>query len=285
MNYIIAYSYYEKYVNNLLEQTRKICENLSASHIIFVSTHQLDLASLYKKTTNIKCCIDNLRHDNKLWEFGGYQIGLDHLRDLIKQGDSLYIINDTAGIHSFLPMWIIKRFKKLTSMSSNVDSPVIVGELDRHYTDSDLRVLNMDANKWIRSCVFSLNYAALESISWKFSHADFIHSIIKKNDKNLSLKPIANIALELRINNWLFNEAPENRWQSSVGYITDANFNFIKNKALSILSEKVMSAAIFESNGRLVNFIPDNKFIYNVYRLERRVWYSLKKIFKSKFGF
>lgn len=271
-SYIIAYSYYEKYVGNLLNQTNRIYKNSGASKVVFVSVGDLDLAALFKNISKIECDAINLRHNNDSWEFGGYQVGLDYIRKVLKKSDSIYILNDTAGVHSFLPAWIIGRFTKITSILSGLEVPSAVGELDGHKAEMDLRVLGRDANSWIRSCAFSLNYAALEAISWKLSHTEFLGEISKKSEKALSLSHLANSALELRINRWLFNENPEYRWPSSIGYVSNENYSLIRNKALSILNEKVLSATINENRGRLENFVPKGFFLYNLYRIERRFW-------------
>ena len=272
LNYIITYSYYEEYVNPFVLLIKDFCHEIGNYKLIIVLGKKYE-EKIFKKFGSMgyeSRLIFNA--DPNSWEFGGYQTGLDIIKKDFKQGDSLYILNDTVAIHSFFPRWNFKNFVRKTNLYAPLSLPTIVGEIGRHDGGSNLQVLGLDVNYWVRSCVFSLNFAGLQWLDWSLNDRIFNSSIHQKDSRSLDMIEVANDNLQLRINNWLLGVEPRKRWKSSSGTLDDGNLDFFKCKASSILKEKWLSARISSAGGGLVSMLPDGIIKNIIFRIHRRIW-------------
>lgn len=273
---ILAYAHYEEHLHSLTRIVAKLCSKLAAHRVLVVTTLDpgIVLASFVRRDF-AGSTVEVLQHDNRDWEFGGYQRGVDALRLHWIASDTLIILNDTVGRHSVLTNDMLINFVAGIEQAAAKSAPTIVGEVDSEAADSSL--YEHDASRWVRSCFLAINTAALDSLDWKINCPEIAEGIHVENGVGLAFPSHVSEGLGNSINRWLFTGRPGARWyRASSAEAPAVKESFFVQKALSILNERNLSARVLSTGGHAINIFPSRFFGYAAYRLNRK-WNSVRR--------
>lgn len=181
---------------------------------------------------------------NRGREFGGYQEGMDSLD--LSAVSGVYFINDTAGVHNYIPSYFISAFTKDIDRDRG-DAALCFGHID--HTKSSFTLQGMVCKKWVRSNLFYLNSSAINLVS-KTIYSPDIDDLIHPDIGEKFFSPFVEEALRSRIKSWLFTPS-RNSWYGASPLTLD-NSDFMAGKARSILHEYYLSLRIIANGGALV---------------------------------
>lgn len=271
---ILAYAHYPQYLGSLAKVVARLATRLRVTRVLVVTT--LDTAKVAGVFTECKFSADIkvLAHDNQGWEFGGYQRGLDALRESWQTRDTLVILNDTVGRHSVLTGGMVKSFVVGIQQAANTASPVLVGEFD---TASSNHILcGRKASLWARSCLLAINTAGLECLAWRVHCQEFVGAVLPGGEGRLTFTDQVSPGLAGSISRWLLGDQPDSRWCRPDASDTSVNDGLICQKGLSILNERHLSARLLASGSETFNISPTRLLGVAAYRLNRK-WNTLRR--------
>jgi hypothetical protein len=177
--------------------------------------------------------VEVIKGSNRGREFGGYQDGLDHLRGSAAGG--VCFVNDTAGIHNYLPRFFVDAFVRAALRLRNRRG-VCVGHVDRAL--QTLEIGGLVGESWIRSNLFYLDEPALRSLDWKV-YAPEINALVPGAFPHHFFSDALNSSMQVRISRWLFQPGSKS-WYAAAP-LTDENADFMAGKARAVLQEYYLS--------------------------------------------
>lgn len=263
MTYIVVFSFYRKYINNLTNIVKKISDSVGAYGIVVVYQCEEVVGKI------IHGNVEYIKNNNINWEFGAYQQGLNFIRNKISLGDSVIIMNDTVGLHTVFDKYVCDRFCWAHKESMKSTVPYIVGEIDS--ADQIYKIKNMSAKYWVRSCIISMNYQAIAAINFKidFDFDGFIDIGFDKEGKlKLSIES-CDSGLENFISKWLDPSGGHSGWVGATSKKID--HENIKRKVICILKERLIYLNLDGKNSTFVNFLPKSTLGIIIYRCKRKL--------------
>lgn len=263
---IIAYSYYKGYVHYFKNLIRKISCVFPNCEVVIVENETKDCwdeVGWLERTP-----VTVISHDNRNWEFGAYQRGVDFVRNLHKSDDTIVIVNDTTGIHSLLTPNILRRMGSMAVVASGSSRPTVIGEIDEWRSSISIR--GMRANRWVRSCLFSLNTPALEALKWKVCD-EAVEHMVRIVGEGYECVDFNSIGLASHLNDWL-RKFGVHQGLERKNFASDDDYALrLKLKAEAIINEKLISAKLVAAKGEMVQMVPECGLQRIGYRLRRKM--------------
>jgi len=183
-----------------------------------------------------KARVEVVRGSNHGREFGGYQDGLDHLARSANGG--IYFLNDTAGVHNYLPSYFVGALTSAARRLSNREG-VCVGHTDRAL--HVLEIAGLTGDSWVRSNLFYLDSIALQALDWKI-YSPEINELIPGEGPEHFYADELNPQMRARLDHWLFQPGRGSWYEAAP--LTAENANFMAGKARSILQEYFFSMRV-----------------------------------------
>lgn len=184
--------------------------------------------------------VEVLKGSNHGREFGGYQDGLDRLQRRATGG--VYFLNDTAGVHNYLPRYFVDALVSAADRSWG-ERGVCVGHADRAL--QVLEINGLTSEFWIRSNLFYLDAAALQSLDWTI-YSPEINALVPGDSPHRFYADALSVPMQERINRWMFQ--PSRRSWYGAAPLTRDNVEFMAGKVRSILQEYYFSMRIARAN-------------------------------------
>jgi hypothetical protein len=157
---IVALAYYPEYLANLRDSVKALSRATEVNALALVLNNSQLNGSTFQDICRSFYCV---RHNNGGAEFGGYQAGLDIIKQNVSTPFDLIIINDSATTHYRLMSEHLKAFTR--SMTNEVPNRV-VGQIDRSPLPS-LQIDDLETSKWVRSNLIGLDHDALLALDYQ----------------------------------------------------------------------------------------------------------------------
>jgi hypothetical protein len=173
-----------------------------------------------------------VRHDNTGAEFGGYQAGLNIIKQNSSAPFNLIIINDTVATHFHFMKEHVRAFMR--SMDDERPNRV-VGQVDRNplFRSRSLQIDDLETSRWVRSNLIGLDQDALLALDHRI-YQPYLNDYITDSVDNFFTEHIKANTRE-QISQWLF--APDGlRWYGAAP-LTEYNCAMMAAKARSIVQE------------------------------------------------
>ena len=255
---VVALAYYPDYFGSLLETVKTISQTVEVNGVALVlNNSRLNGSPFQDICSNFYC----IRHDNTGAEFGGYQAGLDIIRQNLSTPFDLIIINDTAATHYRLPKEHLKAF--LRSMADERSNRV-VGQVDR---SSSLQIDDLETSRWVRSNLIGFDHNALLALDYKI-YQPYLNGYLNDSVDEFFTDHIKASTRE-KISQWLF-AAGGHAWYGAAP-LTKDNCTKMAAKARSIIQEFHLAMRL-EQNKTL--------FLEPKLNLQERILLRIKEIMK-----
>ncbi|HSD39618.1 MAG TPA: hypothetical protein VLC92_19085 [Rhodocyclaceae bacterium] len=174
----------------------------------------------------------------------------------MRAGDAAIVVNDTTGVHFQVDQESFAKFMHQVARAARHREPTLTGSINR--LEHDVRVLELDAARWVRSCLFAINHPALEALNWKIYQPEFETGVRIGESGLLDMPGLVNQSMQDHINAWLISGPSGERWYGAETGKSAPTEGFLIKKAASILNEKYLSAKIADS-GQLLRIVPDGR--------------------------
>jgi hypothetical protein len=264
---LICYIYYADAVNHVFLLIARLQRQMRIAEVVVVyNNHNLGPLTPPSGARDWRV----LPYDGTDWEFGAYQLGLDHLSRTELAG--VLVLNDTAGRNYPLFDSHVRELARICEASSAASHGVLAGKLESQGLNFEIRGLAFDS--WIRSNIFFLNRAGLEALSWRlFDAAVFTAPVCAEGV--VATGGVTSAMLESHIANWLGAGAGKQGWRAHAGRAAVQD-SLLARKAGSILLEKYLSARVAASGGRLLGY--DGPQESGLDRLRVRAFYLKRRL-------
>lgn len=202
------------------------------------------------------------------WEFGAYQLGIDAV---VRAGDDLIIMNDTAGRHYPLFRADLARFARQVAVAKASPNPTIVGKVES--VDHEFCLCDLEFNSWVRSNFFYLNSAAIGVLDRRVFDPSVFRAPLVDGDA-FSIGLPASESLRRYLADWISPDPAKGGWLAHSGRrgVSDA---LRRDKTGSILLEKLLSARVVACGGNLLSYAPDDGAV--LYSARTRVFFVIRR--------
>ncbi len=267
---LICYAHYRDAVEHVFRLIAQLRKQLQITEVLVVHD-RTNLAALVPPRQVGAVCL--LPYDGKDWEFGAYQLGLDHVD---REGvEGVVVLNDTAGRNYPLFGSHLRKLGQICAESAASDRAVLAGKLESQRQAFAIQGLAFDS--WIRSNLFFVNRAGLETLAWRlFDPAVFTAPACR--DGIVATSGIASAALQTYIANWLGVGAGPQGWRAHTDR-TAVSDSLLARKAGSILLEKYLSAKVIAAGGQLVDY--DETKSSMLWELKQRSFYLRRRFSRA----
>lgn len=195
-----------------------------------------------------------LQGDNKLHEFGAWQIGLDHLRSEAAMAslDLVWFANDTFCHYRSMGAMEQAAFVRSARAVARAGGAEACGELALSPWRKRYNFDGVEMDRWIATYLFALNRHALDAIGWCLrpqleqverwapcgpSEAEFFAP---------EMAPL----ISKHFCNWLFGPPGKMRWRRAAP-LSPANHALMQGKAHALVCEQILSAELVRGHTRL----------------------------------
>lgn len=255
---IVALAYYPDYLGSLRETVKTISQAADVNAFALVLNNSRLNGSMFQNISNNFYCV---RHDNTGAEFGGYQVGLDIIKQNFTAPFDLIIINDTAATHYRLMKEHIRAF--IRSMADERSNRV-VGQVDRTRA---LQIDDLETSRWVRSNLVGFDHNALLALDYKI-YRPCLNDYLNDSADTFFTDHIKASTRE-KISQWLF--ATDGHAWYGAAPLTEHNCTKMAAKARSIIQEFHLAMRL-EQNKTL--------FIEPKLNLQERISLRVKEIMK-----
>jgi hypothetical protein len=221
---VVALAYYPDYFGSLRETVKTISQMADVKAFALVLNNPSLSGSLFQDISSNFYCV---RHDNTGAEFGGYQVGLDIIKQKFPRAVDLVIINDTAATHYRLMKEHLRAF--IRSMADERPNRV-VGQVDR---SPSLRIDDLETSRWVRSNLIGFDHNALLALDYKI-YQPHLNDYLNDSADDFFTDHIKASTRE-KISQWLF--AKDGHSWYGAAPLTKDNCTIMAAKARSIIQE------------------------------------------------
>jgi len=229
--------YYADYVHGSTSRFASLLNAVSKENaLVVIENSNLGTYSVPHSNFHI------IRGDNALWEFSGWERGLQYSREsgLFPDDGIVILANDTFCHHNkFGPITrsaFIRSFRKLLEDPAKVS---IAGEI--HGGSLRGSIIDKPFSSWISTYLFAMTTSLLEAMESIIPDSDMDVFFTGKADSNEFLRGPISASLARHVQGWLFGRNENNRWYKSEP-LNEANMHRFVGKAKSILCECYLSA-------------------------------------------
>lgn len=265
--YLIAYSYYPQYEKKFFSLVDSLVQACNVEKVVYVfAGHgtRADFSNQLRPDSVV------LTHDNRGWEFGAYQRGMDAVHQELGQGDVVIVLNDTTGVHSIFDRGMRKALQESIQRYCMSTEPVIIGEVDA--VNDSLQVLQKNVGQWVRSCVFALNYEAVKALDGIIYDKEIAKGIsVDSLGALVFSEGLVNEAMAEHVSHWI--KAGKRVKANS----KPAGSYFLVNKSASTINEKYLSAVVVKAGGKVVDVCDRRFFPRLAFRAKRKMMFLLGK--------
>jgi hypothetical protein len=262
---IVALAYYPEYLSNLRDSVKVLsCATHVNALALVLNNSQLNDSTFRDICSNFYC----VRHDNGGAEFGGYQAGLDIIKQNVSTPFDLIIINDSATAHYRLMKEHLKAFTR--SMTNEVPNRV-VGQIDRSPLPS-LQIDDLETSKWVRSNLIGLDHDALLALNYQV-YQPYLSDYLNDSVDSFFTEHIKDTTRQ-HISQWLFGKDGLT-WYGAAP-LTAHNCKKMAAKARSIVQELHLAMRLEKNKTR---------FIQPKRTLPERITVKVKRILDFPFRF
>jgi hypothetical protein len=221
---IVALAYYPEYLGSLRESVKAISHAADVNAFALVLNNpRLNGSAFQDLCSNFYC----VRHDNRGAEFGGYQVGLDIIKQNFSTPFDLIIINDTAATHYRLRKEQVNSF--IRSMADERPNRV-VGQVDR---GPSLQIDDLETSRWLRSNFIGFDHNAILALDYKI-YQPYLNDYLNDSADTFFTDHIKASTRE-KISQWLF-ATDGDAWYGAAP-LTEYNCAKMAAKARSIIQE------------------------------------------------
>ncbi|MBV2245688.1 MAG: hypothetical protein KUL83_00860 [Lentimicrobium sp.] len=208
--------------------------------------------------------------DNDFHEFSGWSVGLNLLKEhkRLTDDDVILFVNDSF-FRNYHPAWL-EDFKRRHTQKA-MRRRLMIGWMD--VFPKKMEFLGYSSSKWIRTNCFLINYSLLRELTLVPEHlkADlvFSHSPATFFREDAPLGDLYRAYLR----GWLFGLPHPGLKFRTPWYkneqLNEGNLWFFEGKALSIMCEHALSAAVLAAGGRLMAINSRNP--YSLRRIKKKL--------------
>jgi hypothetical protein len=201
-----------------------------------------------------------LQHDNTYYEFGAWQLGLDYICKNGFEFDKVVFANDTFCNHRNFGFIEKLAFKRVFSRREELSIPYYYGHVDK--TKKKFILETVDFSYWISTYLFCMNKLMLSAIEYRIlPKEDVFGKYLVGGDREADFfSSDMDSDLSEHLRSWLFGHK-RHSWRNARP-LSSKNSQFMYNKALSILCEKILTVRALQHNAIIVNV--DDFLIYKI---------------------
>ncbi len=260
----ILVCYYPSNKNKSSEIFKKILDKVSKKNKMLIVNNKPLLASSFSN--------EEIINDNSGWEFGAWDLGIEHIKSSLRDDDIIILANDTFcfnRVFTNFDLWLFsKAFKKV-----NKNKGVLIGELCQLEENFELNGYATDS--WVSTYLFGMNYSTLQNVLPLYDSLFESCDVIDFDEKKVDI-PAASSFLNQHLSQWLFPKHGQHGWYKAKNGIINQNLWCAKLHA--IYNEKILSVNVRKAGGQL----------YDVYgnvtmKIISRFFRKLSKLRKGKF--
>lgn len=242
MVYLVLLIFYDKYYERSLIEIFKLAESITNNYEIIV----VDNGSNKNNYENVVF----LKGDNSYYEFSGWDVALNYLREKKDVEKANFIFaNDTFCFHREWNKKLMHKFsKKFLEFMENNDKG-IVGEVNSFYEDY---VIDGQVNKeWVSTYMFMLSSEYICDNDFKFNRMPIFwnSNVLSINENEVVFKENFDKKLSKHLNLWLFPVSSKFGWYNA----GSSKLTQKQKKLESILNEKELSSFVVKKGGEIFN--------------------------------
>jgi hypothetical protein len=213
-----------------------------------------------------------VQHDNSGAEFGGYQAGVERLKEA-GMPPWVVLANDTFSTHDHFGT--IERRRLVDQLATDKDHPTIVGRVES--LPRSFELAGHRSHRWITTNIFAVNSAALRALHHRIYDGALEALVAETADARAFFAPDISPILRSHVASWLFgNENHYPTWYAA-SPLTAQNAVKMARKARAILQEMHLSASLEASGAEFVDLKTMTTHEKVVSKLERVAKLSLNR--------
>lgn len=252
--YMVVVVYYAEYLTKLVKVMTALAaqQRVSALRVV-INNPSISDDMVRSRFSGLPMAFEVLRHDNKGFEFGAYQRGLDDLKRCGKENFACLFANDTVGNHQRIDNFYLRNFGE--ALSKHLGTNAIVGLVNS--APRRLELCDLHASRWIRSNFFVADQRALANLRDMIYVPEVDACINDSPRESEFFSQHVGPSLCSHISNWLFSGSA-GAWYKSEP-LSVSNHLAMAAKARCILQELFLSMRLEVAATALIQPAPLKK--------------------------
>lgn len=188
--------------------------------------------------------------DNTLWEFSGWNCGIDWLRSNVPLAPHTPIIfaNDTVTSHRLFTYLDCLIFSRALSRQGRQGGSFLLGDLN--HSKEELSLGGTSFDRWVSTYLFATTAEFIEHCNYNLTLDVSQDTYIDSADsRSIAFADTVSEVLAQHINRWLFPEQGTRGWYNAGRSTPEKKVQ----KSLAILCEKKLSVRALETDVRIAS--------------------------------
>ncbi|HHA1351132.1 TPA: hypothetical protein ACOEER_002201 [Enterobacter ludwigii] len=198
-----------------------------------------------KKLIASKFSNEEIISNNTGWEFGAWDLGLEHISSSVCDDDIIILANDTFcfnRVFTSFDSWLFSNaFKKIKK-----NTGFLVGE--KCALEKAFELNGYATDSWISTYLFGMSYSTLQHVSPLHNALFNSFDVIDFDEKKVRI-PAASSFLNQHLSQWLFPMYGQHGWYKARDGVVNKNLWCAKLHA--IYNEKILSVNVCKKGGEL----------------------------------